>query len=849
MGKLVLSPTAILHKRGTYEAVGAASELDAIQDTNDASYIHLKSTFPTYPYAVWGASILFYFQNQAMPSGARVVKVYHVVRLKKGTTAARTARIRVFEVKQWRFKITVSDLGTDFRHAASYPLATSARDITGPKITKRLDGSAITAPIVGRLGMEIFQFFHETVQIIKANINVEFDEKPQVTSIEQDGDEQSISSPLISWEYFDDLQPQYAYRVVLAQGSSTIYDSNKVYTSDQFHQITQHLPDGTYDIKVQVAQVWKGPGGEFWSEWRYATFTIKSQVPAPPSVNATADSANGRIIVDILSNLNKMSYESAHMDFRTGPAIVPVSLVNCTVADETTETHSGNYSLAATLTNANPAVPIDRGYQPAVAGTVYKASAYVKPKTGSTTLTATCTIVFRDSGHTIIGSTAGTGVPEVSSSTWAEITATATAPANTAYVDLKVSWSGGSAAQVHLIDDCEIRVFNANFADPTRVGGTSRGGMFEPDVPNMYTYEDSSGEMTPISWGRTNGIRLSNCDNADISVDGTQAWHGESSILMAADGGGTQTGFTDNVQYAVVPGEVYFLRYFVKSAVSARTFHHDVDFLDQDQVFISSANTGNQTSSTTAWVEVSGTVTVPAGASIMMIGVHCPSTTVDGELHYFDGLQLSKVSQDPGFVPGFDTSAGPYTTIEYSEDAGTTWAELTTIDAAAEARTFYDGETGTGIQRRYRAFNWKVVEGQTIISSKSADTADVSITVTQIFLHAEDDPTTLYGFLYWTGGRTDTPDTLPTLSQYVGREYPMATYGELRSRIINGGVGLPSAQDRAAFLALANKKTRIMYRDRQGRRAWVTLTNISITDRGLGEQVATFDAVYTGNQP
>lgn len=844
MGVLTLAPTSVREYRGDFQVVGAVDELTAIQDTTDSSFVQLIDTYPTN--TLWGASYIVYFAGATMPSGARVTKVYHSVRLKKAdvTTAARRARIRVMEITQWKFKISTANLGTDYQHATSYPIASTAATINGTPITKRPDGSAITAATVGRLGIEIFQFYHASVHIMKANIIVEYDEQPKVTSIDQDGDTQSIASPIITWDYSDDTKPQYAYEVQLLSGSTLTYDSGKVYTGVQFHQVQTHLPDGTYTIKVRAAQTWTGPGGEFWSNWRTGTMVIKSQVPAPPSVNATADAANGRIAVDILSNLNKLSYESAHMDFRTGPVVTPANLVNCTVDEETTDTHSGNYSLRATFTGASPSVPIDRIFQPAKPGTIYQASAYVKAKTGSGNLTATVTIRFLNSSRAVLSSTAGTGVAE-SSGVYVQPLASATAPALTAYVDMVIAWSGGSAGQVHLADDLEIRATNALFASPTLIGGTSRGGMFEPDVPNLFTYEDFSAELTPVAYVDGNPT------SADVSVTADVAWHGEAAVLMQSNGVSNSATITNDIAYPVTPGDPYHLRAFFLSAANIRAFHIDCLMYDQDGVTIGADQFPHTTVNSVVgkWTEISGLITIPAGAGLMQVNFHNASTG-DNELHYWDGLQLCQTATDPGVVVGTDNSAGPYTTIEYSEDAGVTWQELATINAAAESRTYYDSQTCQGINRRYRAYNWKIVEGQTLLSSRSAATGDVTVAVTQTWMAAEDDPAgTLYGFIYWSGGRTDVPDMGAELNDYVGREFPMATFGETTSRVLSTGVGLPTLADQAAFAVLATKKTRILYRDRKGRRVWGIMSNVSIVDHFVGEQMATFDLIYIGNQP
>lgn len=77
----------------------------------------------------------------------------------------------------------------------------------------------------------------------------------------------------------------------------------------------------------------------------------------------------------------------------------------------------------------------------------------------------------------------------------------------------------------------------------------------------------------------------------------------------------------------------------------------------------------------------------------------------------------------------------------------------------------------------------------------------------------------------------------------------MATFGETTSRVLSTGVGLPTLADQAAFAVLATKKTRILYRDRKGRRVWGIMSNVSIVDHFVGEQMATFDLIYIGNQP
>jgi len=221
----------------------------------------------------------------------------------------------------------------------------------------------------------------------------------------------------------------------------------------------------------------------------------------------------------------------------------------------------------------------------------------------------------------------------------------------------------------------------------------------------------------------------------------------------------------------------------------------------------------------------------------------------DNEAYYLDAISFYAGNVDLGYIEGKKVVDGPYTELQYSEDNGVTWLskEAMWVEFASQPTIeFLDYEIASETPRLYRAFNWKVEEGN-LLQSDYSSTIELEVTLVRVWIHLETDPEgTINQFIY-DSGRDDTFDKNETVLQFAGREYGQAHFGETSERVINGSLQIP---DKLSYnqLAILNKvKALVIYRDGRGRRVKGIL-KVVFTDVN-GGNTASYTVNVLGIQP
>lgn len=840
MGTYDLNPTAM---RGSSPWVATGgTQVAVVSDSNDATYVTSveRQHF-----------IVSLYSATRLPFGARVKYVQAKMRAAKTVTAVRRQKMALGGAVG-----TVPTADRGLRHA-TFTLFFTLQQYNGYQERVWYDGTEITQEKLDTLLWVAGWLDQQAdIRVQKMWATVSYDEKPVVSNVSPTGTISNTTSPTVSWTYTDDIEPQESFEVeILNSGGDIVHKSGTIASASTYYEIPIGLPAGTYTARVRAAQKWDAwrVSGKFWSDWQTSSFTMGVQLPAPPSLVALGQDINGRIKLDYLHNLNLVPFDAAHHENEAVAAYATGT--NTTLAPTAAPAHSGGRSMSATMGASTPREVQLTGLLsiPATEGLAYRASAWVSRHTSATNATMQMRVRFYNDTMTSIDSGSGSSIAE-SGTGWVEVHHTRTAPANTAYVRAELVFSSGvSSTHVHYIDDVQIRVTDTDIPAPTLSGDASRGGLLY-STKNLIPYADATVDTV-------GNLAASNA-NTTLAISQTQKFHlgdTSSSFSLTRTGSTGSAGFvyggTTGQYRAVVPGDKVIAVGYIFSGV-ARSANVGLSFYDASFAPLAAANTP-ATSSTTAWTRLRHTATAPANAVWVKFDGGVDSVAV-GELHYVDllSLAINNESWSPATVviePPLRTITGPFMVVQYSEDEGITWVDLRTLEPGQldGQLVFYDYEPAHQKARRYRAYTWFTEDGILYRSDYSAETSDVILTLERLWLHHSSAPEdTAYNFRYDGAGRGEDFDHSETGLRMVGRDYPIAEFGETFTRSYSAAVQLPDATSRAAWRALVEAQEIAVFRDARGRRARGVIKSPRLTDeRYVDGQSATFNFELRGEQP
>lgn len=284
----------------------------------------------------------------------------------------------------------------------------------------------------------------------------------------------------------------------------------------------------------------------------------------------------------------------------------------------------------------------------------------------------------------------------------------------------------------------------------------------------------------------------------------------------------------DNANSYVVYAGVYGATSTSGVNSANRAINFIVDLYDESKVFIQGYIVGSTTAAIGDWKKLTGILNVnQPTAKYMTIRLEIDQMT-DYEAYYFDAISLYPSTTNLGYVEGFRDVDGPYSEAEYSEDGGITWQTTDDTDSLWMAQritdfttpsiTFNDYEVAAGVERIYRFFNWKMIDGY-LVESDYSNTDSAEIDLKRSWMHVADDPAgSIYQFQYDGNGKDDSFDKDAVFVQFAGREYPQAYYSENSNRDISGTVQVPTGPALEALKRFARTKELVIFRDGRGNR-------------------------------
>lgn len=345
-------------------------------------------------------------------------------------------------------------------------------------------------------------------QFAQGYIRFQYDMPPTatITGPTPSGTVNDTSAPTISWDYFDDFQPQAKFQVNIKDHTTgaVLHDSGLIASSDTSYPLPTNLPNGTYDVNLRVYQAWGHPGGDFAAtNLATSTFTVNVLKLNPPNIKINDNFTDGEFIqLLVYPDVNLLDFDASTMD-PGSLAYQGTDLLNCTVSDASTPVRDGLRSMKIIMTATTGSLLSKFKMVPASPGDQFNGYSYFNPLAlaGASVTTA---LVFTDATGAVLSTVSGSSTA-LPINTWTQAGVIgAIAPANTAWVQLKESFAGVVATNVLYMDDAAIY----------------RGGSNSTRI-NLCT--EPNNESVTTGWSNNGGNTVTLSTSTDHAQAGTKS--------------------------------------------------------------------------------------------------------------------------------------------------------------------------------------------------------------------------------------------------------------------------------------------------------------------------------------
>lgn len=525
----------------------SASAVTVLGDGNDLTYVRQTA-----------ASSYFRFKvgTTSLPAGARVVYARAVCRASRSGVTNR----------DWLCSLGDS-AGKNGAEADNAPTIHDAltgvvRQITAPARAvlsngKPIDQAAISAGLYVVFGMNTSGKAPANAQgTSSALVELSYDTAPTATVTGPSGVVNDSASPLVAWDYADDLQPQAKYQVKIIDGSAvTVYDSGLVASGDTFHQVTAHLADGTYTASVLVYQAWGGPGGDFPAlAPATSAFTLATLPPPIPNVHQTKTPLS----------LNLLAGDDT--TFAASPGAWALAVASGSYAPDPTVRYAGQNSLHVTYSVSGGHLTYRRNLDTAdLAACPVKFTGHVRARLSdpSVVIQAYCTVNYYNAADQLMGRSELVPFQITNSDTWQDVVVSSQVfpPLAATYftVDFTLVNQAGVVVDFYLAAPC--LTFDDGTDMPTvpnpSTAAVSVTSYASSDV-NLLGYDDSSFDNGGGSWQSLTNLTLGS--TASPVRDGTHA--GVATLTAASGSIGLNDGYwwVDGTKFQWTPGAFIHVR-------------------------------------------------------------------------------------------------------------------------------------------------------------------------------------------------------------------------------------------------------------------------------------------------
>lgn len=380
----------------------------------------------------------------------------------------------------------------------------------------------------------------------------------------------TTADPVVGWTVSTPAGAQQtSYRVVIYNSSQysaagftpgsgpSVYDSGQqgsAFTRQlELSQVPLYLDDGVqFRAYVQVTET----GGEA-SSWSYSAFTTNFAQPKTPSITvaATTDGVTGCPLVEVSVQAADNLFSSADAISATGSGTGTwVAGTGTTLGSGTAPGNTFGISLtAATAGNLTASTATAVAGYAITEGVEY--TGLVSLRAATTGRSVYAALEWYDASGTLLSTSTGTVTTDVTTA-WEQISVTATAPSNAAYVTLLVTVEAAALNEVHWLQTAGLFLGNdttwgpggfvglqeliilrsdglyfrgASIANPASIssttqqlvfGDTSPYGDYEAVPTLVYTYT----AQLLVNYGNNQSVVSELGTSNDVTIDSTNWW-------------------------------------------------------------------------------------------------------------------------------------------------------------------------------------------------------------------------------------------------------------------------------------------------------------------------------------
>lgn len=737
---LKLAPTSTISDTGFSPYGGAATELAAVTDDSDTTYLRATTTSGfrsiTFGLSNVGAGAAGIQSNQ--DAGSTHTRF-------RATSTASSDMAMQFETPTIAYQNNwISDAlsltgapGTP-NDGEPFPFATAYLD------------EPMTASVLNDSTLVLYEYATTTAALSKvyeAWVDVYLWAKPYLNAAPTVG-VSSTTRPTVSWvPQQADARPQAFYQVSIFTAAKTdpSVSADRVWTSGTVSGTATSavcgvdlVPGITYYVYVRTATRYDTSSPTYWSPWgsgtatSFATFSITQQLPSPPVLTCSWDSARQATAITATGFGNLLPLNDASMESTAGTW---VNNTNATVVRSTAAAYTGTASLrltsgvagdmSARTANGTSGVPV-------TPGVTYKA--FGMSLSAVSARSVRMEIYWYNSAGTYISNVLGSAVTN-STSAWTPMVVSGTAPATAAYAAVVYAvLATGAGSEQHYLDMVSLT--------PNSSGTTK----------NTNLVLNPSGETGITGVTSAQGV---------VARSGDFAYAGSRSLTVST----TNAGDTNVFAYAATTG--YATPTTAAHTVSAWFYVPTGSALAGRTVTIApEGGTGaNYTSGASSpatlvagkWVRASRVITWSSTAGLPSLVARLNTVTV-GETIYTDGWMLTLGSSPVDYFDGdsgnaswsgtahaatsvqgqpYDTGGitSRYLTVQRSTDNGATWTTIRNLETviftqSTQVVSNYDYEAPRGITVLYRAFVSGTDESGSTASSQALNPAPAAVTTT-----------------------------------------------------------------------------------------------------------------------
>lgn len=353
------------------------------------------------------------------------------------------------------------NVASDF-YSANVPSLTT---FTGPYKTTSGSGATWTAALVNSMYLSTFDNAAGTTmpRVTEMYVTVYTNFSPVATPTAPTGTIQNSTRPTTTWTYADtesDAQQQYQVKIFDsatysaggfdASTSTAVWDSGNVLSNATSVTIGTSLTNGTtYKAYVRAAD--QTGFGVFTAG---PAFTIAIDPPATPTIVATADNTNSRIVLTLNGFDNLLTTNQGSLETDTTGW---TALTNCSIARSTAQFLDGAASLALTssaggsMSATTPTGVSGVAISPNIA---YRILANFRTAVSARSVNVGVKWYKSDGTASATPSNTGSNVTDSAANFSTQATLLVTSPADAAYAAVIVTVvSTGAGAEVHYVDD------------------------------------------------------------------------------------------------------------------------------------------------------------------------------------------------------------------------------------------------------------------------------------------------------------------------------------------------------------------------------------------------------------